>query len=317
MRRLFVAVGLSMLTALPAFAQTGPALILKPWARGQHGGVDASGIFLNSHVKGSNSGFTLATFESAGRFRLQPEMEGGLAAGYDLTYLNIVSGDSLLPDRLVDQSIGLGSNFGEYDGWKVGGSAAAGYAGNNPFADGNAWYMKADLFATTPLSADSQLRIILDYDGNRSLFPDVPLPLVSYMQKVDDNFSYNLGVPYSSLHYRPTDRWTIDVQYYLPVTIDADATYKINDQWSAYGAFENRYFAFHDSAYDGNTRLFFRQRRLEGGVHWRPKAHTMVTLAGGYAFGQRFEKGFQILNTTTVRDIADAPYVRAAVRFTF
>lgn len=318
MKRFLPALVSLLATGAPAFAQTGPSLVLKPWATDQqHGELAASGILLSSHVKGSGSGFTLATFESTGRFRLQPEMRGGLSAGYNLTYLNINSGDASLPARLVDQSFGLGTSFGDYSGWKIGGSGAVGYAGNNPFADSNAWYLKADLFATTNLDAQSQLRIILDYDGNRSIFPDVPLPLVSYMHAVNQQLSFNVGVPYSSVTYKPNDRWSFNVDYYLPVTVNARATYKINDQWSAYGAFENRFYSFHDSQYAGHTRIFFRQRRLEAGVNWQAQPQLRATLAGGYAFGQRFEKGFQILNTETVRDVADAPYLRAAVQWTF
>lgn len=319
MKRLIAAGVMVLMAAGSAMAQTGPGLMLQPWRGDNRAQLGASGIVLAGHVKGTSRAFTLTTFESSGRARLQSTMQGGLSFGYNLTYLNMNSSDPLLPSRLVDQSVALGSDFGNYDGWDIGGTAAIGYTGESPFSDGNAWYPKLDLFGTKALDADSQLRVILDYDGNRSLWPDVPLPLVSYTHRASDSLTYTVGVPYSEVKYKPSaqSRWNLDVNYYLPVTVNAHLNYQIDKRWTVYGAFENRFYAFHYRPYGSNKRLFFRQRRLETGAHWQACSNTRVTLAGGWAFAQQFDSGFGILNTSTVRKISDEPYVRAAVTVTF
>ena len=55
-------------------------------------------------------------------------------------------------------------------------TAGGGFAGDNAFTDGSAFYGLANVTAIHSLGDDRGYMLILDYNGNRSIFPDIPRP---------------------------------------------------------------------------------------------------------------------------------------------
>src|SRR5690606_6423645 len=107
-----------------------------------------------------------------------------LRFGFDSTYINIRSGDAALPERLVDQSLAVGFGITEFNGWEVGAVVGGGYAGNNPYADSDALYGLASLIFSYKLDDTSSVQFIAEYDGNRTLWPDMPMPGIVYNHRV-------------------------------------------------------------------------------------------------------------------------------------
>jgi hypothetical protein len=205
------------------------------------------------------------------------------------------------------------------DGWEVGGVVGIGYAGTRPYADWDSTYFLADLILSKELDEQSSLQFNLNYNGNRNVFPDIPLPGVSYSRHSDiEGLRYIVGFPYSNITYQPDNRWTLQMGYVIPFSFTARAEYALVEHLSLFGDFGTftRGFWLEDDA-GNNDRIFFTQRRLEAGLEYEAHDNVSLTLAGGWAFGQEFETGWDARDTDELREIDDAPYVRVGVQVGF
>lgn len=313
----FAVIVMALLRPATVAAQAGPSLLLRPWPADKRVQTGTELMFESSGDIEGGPGIRINVYESEGRVLILPD-ERQLAVGYEVSAVDIHTTSPLLPDELIDHSIAVGLNIARFDDWRIDVVGGVGYNGNDPYSDGEAWYGRGDIIATRKLDEVSFLQLILDYNGNRSIFPDVPLPAVSYSRRWSEALSFTVGVPYSSLTWTPDDHWTIEVSYTIPVTIDLLVDYELAEGWHLFGAFRNRLHAYR--LFDGdleNRRVFFTQRRVEGGVRWEPRSFVMVKLAVGFAFGQEFERGFDIRDTTTVAELSSEPYVALGFELRF
>jgi hypothetical protein len=312
MRYLLVAfVTCAALFAGSAIAQTGPALLLKPLL-GEQEALEGRGdaIFLNSGSTSNGGDFHLGVYEWSGRFREQRE---NLIprVGWDLTYLDVNTTDPSIPDKgLTDVSLAAGVELGTYSGWIAALTVGVGYAGDTPFGEGDAWYGKATLVLGRELDPKTKVGAVVDYDGNRTFLPDVPLPGFAYIHEFDPHLSYTLGVPVSAVKWKPYDPVSLEITWTLLDRFDARLDYKLSPQWTVYGALEDRQEAFHIEGLENHDRLLFEQRRVELGLHWQPFEHTSLNLAGGYAWGGNFSSGWDLRKSDSLADFSDEPYVR-------
>ncbi len=316
-------VALFALTAGPALAQTGPALMLLPWKEGQKFELNIDTFFEaegNTEVRAAGGGVdtALQRYELDARLKLG-DMGAikGVTVGAVFDYMNIDSTDPLLAERLVDQRIAVGATLCQCEGWEVAAVLGVGYAGNNPFADAEALYGMGDIYGTYKLDEQSSLQVGINYNGNRSIFPDLPLPTVSYTRKVSDEFFYTIGLPISLIQWKPMEKLTLEMSYIPIYTIDATVSYQLTDAVTIFGAFKNRFSSYTIDQDLDNRRVFFRQRRLEAGVEWKASANFSVTAAGGFAFDQEFSRGFDGRDNDTFAELSDEPYLRAAVKIGF
>lgn len=308
-----------------AFAQTGPALLLQSWPDANtHAQVRSDSFFFADGDTDGPAGaddFDLAIYDVSARVNPDPAADV-VRFGFDMTYMDIDSNDPAIPSRLVDQSIAASFGIARQNNWEIGAVVGVGFAGDNPYADGEAVYALADLIASYKIDDSSSVQFILSYNGNRGIFPDTPLPAIAYYHRLSDQFSYTFGLPYSSIHWVPLDRLTVDFSYAVPFTVNGTIDYEFVDHWHVFAAFINRFEAFHLDGDDDNRRLFFTQRRLEIGLRWElatlfEQMDAELILAGGYAFDQEFERGFDARDLRNVRDVSDEPYVRVGLQFGF
>jgi hypothetical protein len=192
-----------------------------------------------------------------------------------------------------------------------------GFAGttllNNTNGGGSAYYGKAAIFVGRDLGKERALVFGLDYNGNRSTFPDIPIPGFAYTTRLDPTLLANFGFPYTSVLWEPVEHLKVDAAFSFPDTLDARVSYDLSQQWRLYGNFENRLKAFHVEGLGHDRRLFFQQRRLEAGVRWQPRPFIGVVAAGGYAFSQEFSVGFDTRDLGNITHLSDEPYVRVGV----
>jgi hypothetical protein len=313
-----LALGLT-LAGTSARAQTGPTLLLKPFPKEQAIDGRADALFLEpGHLKESDEDYRLSTYESQGRWRVMPGNLISPRIGWDFTYLDLHTRQGVLPDQLVDQSIAVAMPIAKFSDWIVGASAGFGYAGEAPFGDGDAWYGKATLSVFRLFNDTDALVFALDYDGNRSFLPDVPLPGIAYTKRVSRDYFFVIGLPVTSVEWRPDDRLRVEVVFTVLDTFDASVGYQVAKGVTVFGNLETRREAyFLDGLPANHDRLLFQQRRAEVGLRWEPRKDFMFNLAGGYAFGQEFSTGFDSRRTDLVADLSDEPYVRFGVDIRF
>src|SRR5690348_6179836 len=208
---------LVMLSAGTARAQTGASLLVKPWPDKSQlfdGRADAF-FFEAGHIHRTDVSIHLDQYESTGRFRVLPGNEISPRVGYDFFFLDSHTNAPRIPRQLSDESIAFGTGIFKKDNWIGGITLGGGYAGDKPFGEGDAWYVKSDLILAKQINEHDYLALALDYDGHRSYYPDVPLPGFGYSHRFDPRLTVVLGAPYSSVSWKPIDRLDIEAEYDL------------------------------------------------------------------------------------------------------
>lgn len=307
-------------------AQTDAALMLVPFPKEKSIEAQADAFFFaDGDTDGSGpDDFELSIYDFRGR--VAPlEDKDMVRFGVDGTYFDISSNDPAIPERLTDQSIAVGFGIARVDNWEFGATLGIGFAGVLPYADGDAVYAKASFIGAYRVDEKSAWQFGLDYNGNRGIFPDIPFPFVAYSRTENENLSYVIGFPFSSVKWMPVDRLTIRASLSPASVINAgfyaNIDYEFIDTLHVYGEYDTRFEAFHLDGDDDHRRLFYSQRRLEVGLLWELEELTGIAaslrVAGGYAFDREFERGWDVRDADNVRDVSDEPYARVGVELSF
>ena len=301
----------------PSHAQTASSLLMRPWA-GAYEADFAPGGWSQSTGDADQGGadVRLSGYQASGRWQLDPADPKSPTAAISWHQIDIQTSDAALPERLVDISIAGSMLFDLEDHKSLRVTLGGGYAGDNAFGDGRAYYGLADLVFTQPLDETSGYMILLSYNGNRSFLPDVPLPGFIYYDVLDEQTSYSLGLPASSITHRFDDQTTVRATYVLPFNVNASIEHQLDDELTLFGRFDSQINAYTLDRYPDNRRLMFSQEQIEAGLVWRDSG-IELSVAGGYALNQVFTRGFDARDDSTVRDISDEPYVRVGLGLRF
>lgn len=301
-----------------ALAQTDESLLLKPFESNQVLEAGASAIWIpRSTPGGSIGGSGMVETFSTGRFRLSTEHELNPSLGYDFSRIQVRDRQGRIPNALSDESLALATPLGQIGDWFVAVGAGAGYAGDEAFGNPSAWYAKGQFTVGRELGPDEALVFWLDYDGNRTLFPDIPLPSFGYSRKLGEQADLLIGFPTSDITWRPNDRLKIDLSWEAPVTFGAEVELKLSDSWALEATYADDERAFHITGSRDVDRLFYKEQRIEAGVQWSPIPNVKVLGAGGLAFGRSFSSGFDDRDQDRIAQVPDRPFVRAQVEIAF
>jgi hypothetical protein len=262
--------------------------------------------------------FRLTYYETQGRVRVMPSERADPRIGYDLRYLDVDTNDPALPSALSDTSVAFGMGIAEKDGWLFGLSVGVGYAAAGAFNDGNGWYGKADLAFGKQLDDVSSVGVVINYDGNRSFMPDIPLPGFAYRRRIDEKLLLAIGFPFASVEWKPIEKLTLNLSYFIPDDGEIKVDYEILKNLGLFGSFAGRRDAFHyDELPNSSDRLIYVQRRAEVGVRWSPVEQASLLVAGGYLFDQEFNVGWDTRDMDRVAKPSDEPYVRIGLEMRF
>lgn len=326
MKRALLATGLavSLFATHAANAQSGPGMMLVPWASDQSAQVRGDAFFTPTEANITGADVDLSIFTSTGRFLLDPDASYRPTVGYELVQYEIGSSDAALPDDLTDVSIAFGGSFGSVDlgeslggEWQMGYTLGIGYAGQTLFNDGDAYYGKADVYAVKVIDRDTRWLIGLNYDGNRVFLPDTPLPAVTYFGRLNETTTYGIGLPFSSLTWTPDAFWKLDIRSVVFFNFNGTLSYQATDDLQFFATLARRNDAFTLQNTIDNRRLLFSQDRLELGIKYDLGNHLALTVAGGYAFNQEFDFGYDSRDPVGVRDLDDSGYIRGGIELRF
>lgn len=305
--------------ALPAvaWAQTGPGLLISPWTTQAHLELDQSLLFIaESQAEVGGIDESIQIYSTDARLRLDNQAEHSLVFGFEQ---DLLDGDQLFTNEsnVLIQRLAVGVPINEWDGWQVGLIAGLGFAGDEPYDDSDAWFGVGSLIAAKQLDEASSLTLLLNYDGNRSIFPDVPLPGIIYQRRVDETFTYSVGFPFLGVTWKPIDRLTIDARYAPPYSGQVTATYRLLDELRLFGEYGGDTWAYHQSTQRDDDRTFYSHQRLEGGLRWVPCEFAELAVSGGWAFDQQVSRGFDVRGDHDTVDLSDEPFVRIAFDLRF
>jgi len=270
-----------------------------------------------SYLRNDSTPAEIGWSDTIGRVRLTDTGEYSPTVAFEAFYMNLNSHSPLLPRQLNDQSVAVGTPIGQFGDWGVSVAVGAGYAGNSPYNDSNAVYALAQITALDHLTADDQLYVSVDYDGNRDYLPDAPLPSVEF-EHTGKTFQWTVGLPYESFHWQATSQLQISGEY-DPVTDGfADVDYALLQWLHIYGHFESDSWFFHLSNYNPDQRFYMSLCRVEGGFRINTfNQHLSVQLSGGYAFDQEVGQGYDYRDEHNFGQVANAPYADMQIQFTF
>ena len=158
---------------------------------------------------------------------------------------------------------------------------------------------------------------VINYDGNRTIFPDIPLPGFQYTRPLDEALELAVGFPFSSVRWEPTEKLTIRGNFSFPDNLTGRIDYGYSDGIGIFAEVAARSEAFHADQLESDDRLIFRQSRAEAGVRYRVEDRVSVVAAGGWAFSQEFSVGFDVRDDDEIAELDDAPYLRTAVELRF
>ncbi|MEM7577993.1 MAG: hypothetical protein AAF328_11040 [Planctomycetota bacterium] len=307
--------------ALPAQAQTDLALMTTPWRAASPIDGGGSVLFLPTQVdEAGGDDVDLSLVRYAGRFRPDLEHDQKFTLAIDQTYLGIETGDALLPERLNNTAIAAGLLLGSFEAfekqWEWGGSVGVGHASSNPFGDGSGWYGLGSVFAQTRLDETSSLMIGVDFNGNRAIFPDLPLPAFVYTTRYSDQLTFALGLPINTLRWTPDEFWTVQLAV-AGIAFSADVELRLDDAVSLFAAYGGDGEGFHVADDDSDQRLFYSAQVVEAGLRYGVTERSSLVIAGGFAFDQEFERGFDLRDTDTVRELDNTAYFRLGGRLEF
>jgi hypothetical protein len=311
-------------------AQTGPDLLLGQFGEGINAVGRAEAILINAghtdNANGSNGGYKgqLEIYNASARFKLDIDSvipgftKTQPRAGFQATVLDFHSNDPAVPSSLSDISFGVGFGVAKSDKWVAGISVGVGFASNNIFNDGNGVYGKADIAFAYELNDKEKLGIVLDYNGNRTFMPDVPLPGVIYTRKISPEFTLEVGFPYSDIQWQPNDQWTLMLKFNFPDGGEANIDYKVTQNFHIYGSLAQQNEAFQwNEIGDTDRRVLFSQTRAEVGVRGVIQDKYAFTAALGYAFSTKLDVGWDSRDTDNLADLSDEPYARVGVEVKF
>jgi hypothetical protein len=315
----------TLLLAAPAFAQTGTELLLQPFPKEQRLNADADVTLMDTgHSKETDQSIRLGIYETEGRLRLNPGDVASTRLGYSFKYFDIASDVPALPKHATDVSVGFATPIGKYEDWIFGVSLAVGYAGAEPFGDGNGWYGKAGLVAFKQIDETTALAIALDYNGNRTFKPDLPLPGFAFIKRIRSDLLLTVGLPVTSIEWKPVEHLRVELSYLLTDNFGARIGYEFVKGLEVYGSVGQRTDAFFlDQQWHSNDRLLYQQRQAEIGLTYRTRdagvgdKDVELTIAAGYAFSREFSVGFDTNDSRLIADVSDEPYIRFAVQVRF
>jgi len=293
------------LASTAAAQHTNSGLMLVPMAEDRNAEVTAE---INGYLDSkTDAGFDYGMQFGGvrGRVRLVPSLGWeSPRLGFEALYLDTDTLDPRIPDSLSETAVAVGFGLGpEIGGWQLIGTVGVGFAGDHAYT-GRGWYGLASVSGYKVFSKKSILTVGLDFDGNRVIWPDVPIPVVTWTYIPNETVRVTIGFPVFNLGWKPVEWFSLDISFVPPIRAQGGFTFHLGSKWDVFFRYRGANFGFTiDDNPRENERLFYTEERVEVGVAWRPAQKVELRVTGGWAFERRFRTGFDVRSTDNVASL--------------
>ncbi|QDU90984.1 hypothetical protein Pla175_43990 [Pirellulimonas nuda] len=190
-----------------------------------------------------------------------------------------------VPDDLWKVQAGAMNIRDLENGWKTVAILTVGYASDQPFTSLRDATFTAIGGLEVPRGERDAWSFSLFYSPTSQL--PFPLPGVAYIWRPNDQFTANLGVPFS-LRYRPTERFSVVASYFPLTNVNILARQELTDAWSLYGGYQvvNETYWLADRA-ERNERFYLFDQRVKVGLQRSLLAGLTLDLSAGYVFDRQ------------------------------
>jgi len=206
-------------------------------------------------------------------------------------------------------------------GWIGGLALTAGSASDEPFHSIDEVYYRGVAMLRVPQGERNAWLFSVIYATDErflSWLGAIPIPGIAYQWVPSDRFQLIIGIPFSSVQYRPLEKLTLEAQYFPVRRVRARATYEVFRPLRVFAGFDwdSEHYA-RTGRGDKDDRLFYYEKSVRGGIRFDLR-HFGVELTGGRAFDRFYFEGETYSNRDDNRiDIHDGWFGAAqlSVRF--
>jgi len=298
-------------------AETRSGLMLRPMAEDRDAQLEFEIDQYAESQTDAGVDFDMRVFAARGRARLAPKMGWkSPRVGWEVLYIDTETPDPRIPDNLNETSVAFGTGI-ELGEWLIVGTLGVGFAGDHPYT-GRGYFGLASINATKSFGKRDHLVLGVDFDGNRPIFPDIPLPVVLWTRVWNEQVQTSIGFPYLAVNWTPTDWFTLDFQGIPGVYQTGSLTFHVAPKWDLFLRYRGANFRFFiDDFSDDNDRLFYSEQRVEFGATWHPTKMTELKLFLAWAFDREFSTGFDTRDTDTLVRLDKSPAIGLSFKIDF
>ena len=220
-----------------------------------------------------------------------------------------------LPGELYDLRFGTSYRQQLENGWIAGGSLSFGSTSDELFASGDEIVVGANGFLRVPHGERNAWIFLLNYSNNRDFLHNIPIPGFAYQLDNGPQLRALLGIPLTSVHWKPVEKLELDFAYRIPRRIHGEVSYRLTDPLKLYLAYDwhnDRWLRA--DRHDDDDRMWYYEQTLMAGVRWDWCNCGWLNFGAGYAFDRFFYEGDDFDDRHESRiDLDDGPIVRLQV----
>jgi hypothetical protein len=223
-----------------------------------------------------------------------------------------------LPGKLWDVRLEPSYRHRFDNGWIGGGTLSLGSASDQPFASEDELTVRALGFVRVPQGARNAWFFMVIYTNVDDTFGGWPVPGIAYMYSPSDEFTAVIGLPFTTVQWRPVDPLSLEATYIAWREVRLRATYRVFAPLRVWAGFDwDHDLYLRADRRDKDERLYYYEKRLTAGARFDLR-HVGVEAVGGYAFDRFFFEGEEYDDRRHNRiDMHPGPFVslRLSVRF--
>ena len=297
-------------------AQVTPELLLAPWSDEPHWVESRNEFLFFDHGRVKKTGERVETFvwDSVGRVKFpRAESEPMFHFGYKVHVLDVDTDNDAVTGQLNDIALLPAFDSVEFlEDWRLSLAGGFGTANDGHWTDVDSAYGLAIVDFSRRLESGDELHLGLAHDGNRGMFPDVPLPFVAYQGTFGEDFEYTFGVPHAAAAYEAFEDFELSLRYDFPVDVSLVADYAIGKGFHVFASYARSLDGFVLDGRD-HRRIFHEVDRVTAGLRWA--SHWFDASVGvGYALAQRFRTGFDMRSLETTADLSEEVFLAIMVQ---
>jgi hypothetical protein len=295
--------------------EVGPLLVIEPWGAEPTWAktFDEFAFFDQGDARfqgpGKDEDINTFYWDSVGRIKLfRDNPDPPFSIGYRILTMDVESDNGPLDGQLNDVAISVGGEVAELsDDWTLSLVGGLGTANDGHWSNDDALYGLGTVNFSTELDEHSSLHLGIYFDGNQSLFPDVPLPQAAHLYRPSEDLWLTLGFPNTKIYYVPVERLSISFLYHFVAEVRAVVDYDLVAGFHLFGQYSRsiRSFTLEES---NNRRLHYEVDRVASGVRWITD-WIDVSMAIGYTLDHSYRVGWDLREEDTFADLSNEIYV--------
>ncbi len=255
-------------------------------------------IYADGTVEGQGTGFLVTQQDGKLSFPVSQDHQNELSFQMGVHTQNINT-NAVLPDAgvgfpksLWDVRAGFTQRRMFENRWLGVVSVSLGSPSDEPFASADEISGQATAFLRVPHGIRNAWVFFLNYSNDREFLNGLPLPGVSYQYEPSGKAKVLFGIPITSAEWKPVGNVKLRLTYLLLRTVHAGAEVRMFRRltWRADFFWWSRRYRRANRTRD-DDRLFYNEKKVEGGVRVSLGNSVWVDFSGGFAFDRFYFEG--------------------------